>query len=234
MPSSPPLLPWLAPVLAGLILAPVLSRISGDPALGAPAPGDATGVYIDVHSYSELVLWPWGFTSTDAGNGAALQTLGRKLAFFNGYEPDQAIGLYPTDGTTIDFGYEPAGSGSIGDFVFIDSNGDGLEPASVWIPATASAPDADDVTRALDALLAGRSVDFTGPHPLARAGSQAVRKRCQPPARIDTSSFFTQGSTARRMAGRRLAGGSTAPASRSTSTTRRISSRNTEALRASI
>jgi hypothetical protein len=62
----------------------------------------------------------------------------------------------------------------------IDSNGDGLEPASVWIPATASAPDADDVTRALDALLAGRSVDFTGPHPLARAGWQAKTPEATP------------------------------------------------------
>jgi hypothetical protein len=80
-----------------------------DPALGAAAPADATGVYIDIHSYSELVLWPWGFTSTATGNGTALQTLGRKLAFFNGYEPDQAIGLYPTDGTTVDFAYGELG-----------------------------------------------------------------------------------------------------------------------------
>ena len=80
-----------------------------DPALGAAAPTDATGVYIDVHSYSELVLWPWGFTSTASGNGAALRTLGRKLAYFNGYEPDQSIGLYPTDGTTTDFVYGDLG-----------------------------------------------------------------------------------------------------------------------------
>ncbi len=55
------------------------------------------------------MLWPWGFTGTPTGNGAALQTLGRKLAFFNGYEPDQAIGLYPTDGTTVDFAYGDLG-----------------------------------------------------------------------------------------------------------------------------
>ena len=80
-----------------------------DPDLGAAAPADATGLYIDVHSYSELVLWPWGFTSTAAGNGTALRTLGRKLAYFNGYEPDQSIGLYPTDGTTTDFVYGDLG-----------------------------------------------------------------------------------------------------------------------------
>ncbi|MGD8441659.1 MAG: M14 family zinc carboxypeptidase, partial [Holophagae bacterium] len=80
-----------------------------DPALGAAAPADATGMYMDIHSYGELALWPWGFTGTPTGNGTALQTLGRKLAFFNGYEPDQAIGLYPTDGTTVDFAYGDLG-----------------------------------------------------------------------------------------------------------------------------
>jgi hypothetical protein len=67
------------------------------------------GVYFDIHSYSQLVLWPWGFTSNPAGNGSALQTLGRRLAWFNGYTPEQSIGLYPTDGTTIDFAYGDLG-----------------------------------------------------------------------------------------------------------------------------
>jgi carboxypeptidase T len=74
-----------------------------------PAPATATGVYVDLHSYSELVLWPWGYTSTAAPNGTALQTLGRRLAFFNSYTPEQSIGLYPTDGTTVDFTYGDLG-----------------------------------------------------------------------------------------------------------------------------
>jgi hypothetical protein len=65
-----------------------------------PAPADTSGVHLDVHSYSQLVLWPWGDTATPAPNGAALQTMGRRLAFFNGYTPQQSIGLYPTDGTS--------------------------------------------------------------------------------------------------------------------------------------
>jgi hypothetical protein len=79
------------------------------PDLGAAAPADATGVYFDIHSYGQLVLWPWGFTSSPAANGPALRTLGRRLAWFNGYYPDQSIGLYPTDGTTIDFAYGDLG-----------------------------------------------------------------------------------------------------------------------------
>jgi murein tripeptide amidase MpaA len=80
--------------------------------LTSPAPADATGVYLDIHSYSQLVLWSWGFTSAVAPNGPALQTLGRKFAYFNNYTPQQAIGLYPTDGSTDDFGYGDLGVAS--------------------------------------------------------------------------------------------------------------------------
>ena len=83
------------------------------PGLGDPAPADATGVYLDIHSFGGLVLWPWGFASGGAApNGAALTTLGRKLAFFNGHTPQQSIELYPTDGTTIDFTYGEMGVAS--------------------------------------------------------------------------------------------------------------------------
>ena len=70
------------------------------PALGDGAPVDTSGIHIDIHSYAQLVLWPWGETSTTAPNGAAMQTLGRRFAYYNGYEPMQSIGLYPTDGTS--------------------------------------------------------------------------------------------------------------------------------------
>jgi carboxypeptidase T len=80
-----------------------------DDPLSDPAAADATGVFLEIHSYSELVLWPWGFTSTPPPNSAALQTLGRKMAFFNGYRPSQAMELYPTDGTTDDFAYGELG-----------------------------------------------------------------------------------------------------------------------------
>lgn len=67
---------------------------------GDGAPVDTMGIHIDVHSYSQLVLWPWGTTSTPTANATALQTLGRRLAYFNGYTPEQSIGLYATDGTS--------------------------------------------------------------------------------------------------------------------------------------
>lgn len=76
---------------------------------GEPAPADASGVFLDLHSYSELVLWPWGYSHAVTGNAAGLTTLGRKLAFFNGYRPQQSVDLYVADGITIDFAYGELG-----------------------------------------------------------------------------------------------------------------------------
>jgi carboxypeptidase T len=77
--------------------------------LADPAPADTSGIHIDLHSYAELVLWPWGTTQTPTANGTALATLGRRLAFFNGYTPQQSIGLYPTDGTSDSISYGELG-----------------------------------------------------------------------------------------------------------------------------
>ncbi len=83
-----------------------------DPLTSAAAP-DSTGIYIDIHRYYGIVLWPWGFTSTVAPNGIALQTLGRKLAYFNGYEPVQmAAGRQILDGSAFDFAYGDLGVAS--------------------------------------------------------------------------------------------------------------------------
>jgi carboxypeptidase T len=74
-----------------------------------PAPASTSGLFLTMHSYSQLVLWPWGNTTTVAPNGNAMRTLGRKFAFFNGYTPQQSIGLYATSGTTDDFVYGELG-----------------------------------------------------------------------------------------------------------------------------
>jgi len=79
-----------------------------------PGPADAApiatpGLYLDMHSSGQLLLWPWGDTAEPAPNADQLQTLGRKLAYFNGHWPTQSIGLYPTDGTTTDFAYGELG-----------------------------------------------------------------------------------------------------------------------------
>lgn len=82
------------------------------PGLNDAAPSDTSGVHLDIHSYSQLVLWPWGETAQQAPNGPAMQTMGRRLAWFNGYTPQQSIGLYPTDGTSDSPSYGELGVAS--------------------------------------------------------------------------------------------------------------------------
>ena len=73
------------------------------------APPETSGVFLSLHSYGQLVLWPWGYTDSASPNQAGLQTLGRKLAFYNNYYPEQAMGFYPTSGTSDDWAYGELG-----------------------------------------------------------------------------------------------------------------------------
>ncbi len=69
-----------------------------------PAPDTAQGVFISVHSFGELVLFPWEGTNNDSPNHAGLQTLGRKFGFFNDYSVCQDC-LGTASGTTVDVAY---------------------------------------------------------------------------------------------------------------------------------
>src|SRR5687767_6151662 len=66
---------------------------------------------IDFHTYSELVLWPYGYTFTDvpadmaADDHAVFSTFGREMASTNGFTPEQGSDLYITDGTIDDWLY---------------------------------------------------------------------------------------------------------------------------------
>ena len=93
--------------LQGYLMSIYESRRPAD--LSIPAPNDTPGLLIDLHSVSEQILWPWSFTSAEAPNSEALQTLGRRLAYFNGYHPQQAINNDPADGTAIDYAYGEIG-----------------------------------------------------------------------------------------------------------------------------
>ena len=77
------------------------------------APDTATGMYIDVHAYGQLVMWPWGYTSTAAPNGNALRTLGRRVAFHNSAKPQTISQLYTADGSSVDTIYGLLGTPSL-------------------------------------------------------------------------------------------------------------------------
>ncbi len=74
-----------------------------------PVPADTSGLMITLHSYSQLVLWPYGFRSSPAPDASSLAALGRKLAFFNHYTPEQAYSLYAVSGSTDDWAYGTLG-----------------------------------------------------------------------------------------------------------------------------
>ncbi|MFJ6246496.1 MULTISPECIES: M14 family metallopeptidase [unclassified Streptomyces] len=64
---------------------------------------------IDFHTYSELVLWPFGWTTADTAPGMtqddrnAFAAVGGKMAASNGYTPEQSSDLYVTDGSIDDY-----------------------------------------------------------------------------------------------------------------------------------
>lgn len=65
--------------------------------------------HVDFHTYSELVLWPYGYTSADTAGGLSaddqrvFSTMGRAMAATNGYTAEQSSDLYVTDGSINDW-----------------------------------------------------------------------------------------------------------------------------------
>jgi hypothetical protein len=68
-------------------------------------------VAIDFHTYSELVLWPYGYTTTNVpadmtqDDHDVLVAMGQAMAATNGCTPEQASDLYITDGSINDWLY---------------------------------------------------------------------------------------------------------------------------------
>ncbi|WDZ86304.1 M14 family zinc carboxypeptidase [Micromonospora cathayae] len=64
---------------------------------------------IDFHTYSQLVLWPFGYTYNNTAPGMTTDqyntfaTIGQQMASSNGYTPQQSSDLYITDGDSIDW-----------------------------------------------------------------------------------------------------------------------------------
>jgi len=64
---------------------------------------------VSYHSYSELILWPWSWTSEsldDARAVAAYKHMGEEMARMTGYTAEQSSALYPSAGDTCDWSWE--------------------------------------------------------------------------------------------------------------------------------
>ncbi len=99
---------------------------------------------IDFHTYSELVLWPFGYTTANTAPGlnadqeATFRTIGTQMANTNGYTPMQGSDLYITDGDITDWLW---GNQQIWTYTFEmypASGGGGFYPPDEVIPAQTS------------------------------------------------------------------------------------------------
>jgi len=74
--------------------------------------------HVDFHTYSQLVLYPWGYTRTPAPDRARFAAIGDRMASAifathrNAYKLIQSSELYPAGGTMSDWMYGEAGAQS--------------------------------------------------------------------------------------------------------------------------
>ncbi|WP_216212346.1 M14 family metallopeptidase [Amycolatopsis aidingensis] len=109
--------------------------------------------HIDFHTFSELVLWPYGYTYADTAPGMnaeqarRFQDIGRQMARTNGYTPQQSSDLYITDGSVNDWMWAEHGILSYTFEMYPRSGGIGgfYPPASVIPRETARNDDAVDI-----------------------------------------------------------------------------------------
>ncbi len=85
----------------------------------AAAPITTTGAMLTLHSYSDLVIFPWGWTecsgtacnsTNQAPNDVGLRTFAFRMSYHNGYSTGQPSELlYAASGTTDDWAYGQLG-----------------------------------------------------------------------------------------------------------------------------
>ncbi|MEB3327680.1 MAG: M14 family metallopeptidase [Candidatus Sericytochromatia bacterium] len=119
------------------------------------------------HSYSNMVLWPWGYTDEPPPD-PRLALVGRKLGELSGYEAGQSgPALYPTAGDDTDWAF--AELGTLAYTIEIGGWSDGFDP-----PHSAVARFWEENRPMM--LYALRTAD----NPAAAAGPEVVRQRTGP------------------------------------------------------
>ncbi len=58
---------------------------------------------LDMHTYSNLILWPWGYTSDPTPEDTIYRFFAWRMFRHNAYQSYQSYYLYPTNGTTDDW-----------------------------------------------------------------------------------------------------------------------------------
>lgn len=73
---------------------------------------DAKGVFFDIHSYGEIIIYPWGHQEMETGDDGSFKALANKFKHFNGYGfsgPSNGFS-YPASGATDDWAYGTLGA----------------------------------------------------------------------------------------------------------------------------
>lgn len=62
-------------------------------------------IMMSYHSFSNLILWPWGWSKNPSPDAAKFNSIGGKLGAMSGYKPEQSADLYIASGITDDYAY---------------------------------------------------------------------------------------------------------------------------------
>jgi hypothetical protein len=99
-------------------------------------------VSIDFHTYQELIMWPYGYTTTDVpadmtqDDRDAMAAIGQAMAATNLYTPQQSSDLYITDGSIRDWQYGAHGIFPFGFEMYPKTSAQGgFYPGDEIIPA---------------------------------------------------------------------------------------------------
>lgn len=135
----------------------------------------------DIHSYSQLIMWPWGYTNQLTPDDAAFRALGQVMeqTIESVLGTPYTIGpvytaIYPVSGASIDWAY-----GARGVWAFTYELRD-LGASGFILPASQIRPQNQELTPALLALANSGLVRFTqitvpgGPPTLINAGQDAA------------------------------------------------------------
>ena len=96
-------------------------------------------VLLTFHTFSELILYPWGYTYDqlqNAGDLKMFEKIAQTMAGWNGYKPQPSSDLYITTGDTVDWAY-----GTLGITAFTFE----LSPKNSWWGSGGFYPGADAI-----------------------------------------------------------------------------------------
>jgi hypothetical protein len=97
-------------------------------------------ITVSYHSYSNLIIWPWGYDRIYTPDEDIFATLGDSMNAFNGYSPGVGWTLYLTNGDSDDWGYgeQSTKSKNFAYTLEVGSQSDGFWPNPSRIPALVS------------------------------------------------------------------------------------------------